>query len=142
MHTHSRHHLGRSRPRLSRTLASLLLAAVIATPILANQGCTSTYRPGITTVNGAYQRLFDADLPAVHDAAQKTLNDFGYTTTTDRPRRIEARSRDAVSIIVSISPSGPQTAARVRVTPGNDETLALATLDRIEQELAAHSPPR
>lgn len=142
MHTHSRHHRRRLRHRFIPTLASLALAAAITAPILTTASCTTTYRPGVTTVNGAYQRLFEAEAPPIHDAARKTLEEFGYTITTDRPRRLEARSRDAVSIIVTISPSGPQTAARVRVSPGNDETLALAALDRITEHLAGHQPPR
>ncbi len=88
-------------------------------------------RPGVTTVNGAYERYFAAPPQAVLDAAWSAYQHFGLLLEERTREKVTARTSQGVLVSTRVASDGSNTRARVLVDPGRDATLSMGILDEI-----------
>lgn len=127
------------RPPVGRAPAWPFAAGVALSTIAACLVSCATVeqRPGVTVVNGAYQRYFEASPEAVLDAAMAGYKEMGLLVQGRGAGGATARTAQGVVVETRAVAEGRLTRARVLVTPGHDETLSTAILDGIGARLDA-----
>lgn len=128
----------------SRNGGRCLVVPIRAVVVLASIGAacggiascaTVEQRPGVTVVNGAYQRYFEAAPDDVLNAAIATYEELGLLVQGRNSNEAAARTAQGVVVSTRTVAEGRLVRARVRVTPGYDETLSTAILDGIGDRL-------
>jgi hypothetical protein len=125
--------------RILLSLVAVFSAALVALQIV---GCTEVEtRPGVTKVDGFYQRIYRANPQQVASAAGLVMADMDLQVLENGPIehgswQVVARNFQDTRIIVVADPdAGGSSRVGVKVDPGQNEGLSQRVLDKLQEKL-------